>query len=457
MKSNLLIIDDDESLASFLVEMFKEDYDVASFSDPSLAIQYLRENNVDVVLTDMVMPKIGGMEILQIVKSEFFDVDVICMTAFSNVESAVEMMKKGAVDYIVKPFKPDELSLRLKNIFSKRKLIEDNVFLHKVVNTMYRPENMIGESASMREVYRLIEVFSQNDLPVLITGETGVGKELTAKALHFSGRRKGKRFVSINCSAIPENLLESELFGHMKGSFSGAGANKKGLFELAEGGTIFLDEIGDLPVSLQPKLLRTLQEREVRPLGGTHEIIVDARVICATNKDLTKMIQEKEFRVDLYYRINAATIHLSPLRERKEDIALYVSHFLGGKKRVHPKALRLLYQYSWPGNVRELKHIVERLMILTDGKVITPFDIPPLLLKFTPSFDCEQSYTDSKRKLVEEFDLKIITGALLKCYGNVTKAAKHVGLDRRNFQKLMRKCKITHDTFIENSKSDASN
>lgn len=452
-----MIIDDDESLSSFLGEMFKEDYDIANFSDPSVAIQYLRENHVDVVLTDMIMPKISGMEILQIVKSESFDVDVIVMTAFSNVENAVEMMKKGAVDYIVKPFKPDELSLRLKNIFSKRKLIEDNVFLHKVVDTLYRPENMIGESASMREVYRLIEVFSQNDLPVLITGETGVGKELTAKALHFSGKRKGKRFVSINCSAIPDNLLESELFGHMKGSFSGAGANKKGLFELAEGGTIFLDEIGDLPLSLQPKLLRTLQEREVRPLGGTHDIIVDVRVICATNKDLMKMIQEKEFRIDLYYRINAASIHLSPLRERKEDIALYVSHFFAGKKKVHPKALRLLYQYPWPGNVRELKHVVERLMILTDGKVITPFDIPPLLIKHPPSFDCEQSYTDSKRKLVDEFDLKIITGALLKCYGNVTKAAKEVGLDRRNFQKLMRKCKITHDSFIENRKSDASN
>jgi len=438
-----------------LSEYFKDHYDVATFNDPVEALRYLRGNQVDVILTDVIMPNIDGIKILQMVKEESFDTDVIMMTAFANVENAVEAMKNGAYDYIVKPFKMSELSLRLKKVFEKRKLFGDNIALQKIVEAEYRPENMIGESEEMKKVFHLIDVFSKTDISVLITGESGTGKELVAKDLHFSGSRKKNRFISVNCSAIPENLLESELFGFVRGTFTGAGTSKTGLFEHANGGTIFLDEIGDMPLSLQPKLLRVLEEKKIRKLGGTSEITIDIRLLCATNKDLATLINEGRFREDLYYRINIASVHLPALREHKSDIPLYVSHFLKGRKKIHPVALRLLSRYSWPGNIRELKSLIEQLVIMLDTDVITPNDLPNEIITLSYLLDeGDQSYNDAKKKLLDNFNREIVSHTLVKCHGNVTKAAKELRIDRGNFQKLMRKYKIISKEFKENSEQN---
>lgn len=448
MKGKLLIIDDDAVFCAMLTRHFEGEYAVRGFTDPEEAVSYFRKNVLDVVLTDLNMPKMNGIEVLKIVKSESFNTDVVIMTAFGKVDSAVEAMKKGAYDYITKPFTTDELSMLLGNIFEKRRLFEENINLKKVVDTTYRPENITGESDEMKGVYRFIERATSSDATVLITGESGTGKELVARALHFSSARKERRFVSINCSAIPETLLEAELFGFVKGTFSGAGKDKTGLFEYAEGGTLFLDEIADAPPGVQAKLLRVLQEHTVRPIGGTSEIPVDVRVICATNRDLRKMIGENKFREDLYYRINVVSVHLPPLRERENDIPLLIIRFLGGRKKIDPKVIHILSHHQWPGNVRELKNLIEKLVILCDADTILPADLPPEMLRL-PSFmdDGGLSYNDAKRKMVDEFNTTIVKRALLNNNGNVTKAAEGLQLDRANFQRLMRKYGITSGEY----------
>ncbi|MBI5099715.1 MAG: sigma-54-dependent Fis family transcriptional regulator [Nitrospirae bacterium] len=450
MREKLLIIDDDRVFCELLKRHFEEEYAVTAFTDPEDAVKHIRGNSVDVILTDLSMPKIDGLEILKIAKSETFNTDVIIMTAYARVDTAVEAMKKGAYDYIIKPFSLDELSLQLKNLFEKRGLLKENVSLRKFVETTYRPQNMIGESKEMKEVYRFVEQVSPTDATVLITGESGTGKELIARAIHFSGNRKDRSLVSINCTAIPETLLESELFGYTKGAFTGAGKDRDGLFVHAEGGTIFLDEIVDASLPIQAKLLRTLQEHTIRPLGGNKEIPVDARVICATNRDINQMILENKFRADLYHRINVISVHIPPLRERSGDIPLLVKHFLKGMKKIHPRAVEMLSRCNWPGNVRELKNLVERLVVFSDADTIMPNDIPlsetgmPYLTE-----DDKFSYNEAKRKITDEFNRAIINKALLKHNGNVTKAAEVLKLDRANFQRLMRKYGISSREFKE--------
>jgi DNA-binding NtrC family response regulator len=407
------------------------------------------------VLTDLSMPKVDGLGVLRTVKAGSPDTDVIMMTAYAKVETAVEAMKQGAYDYIVKPFTTEELALHLKNLFEKRRLLEDNINLRKFIETAYRPENIIGESGPMQEVYRFIERVSRTDVTVLITGESGTGKELVAKALHVAGKRKGRRFVSVNCTAIPETLLESELFGHTKGAFSGAATGRKGLFEYAEGGTIFLDEIADAPLSVQAKLLRVLQEHKIRPVGGSSEIPVDVRVLCATNRDIGQLINENRFREDLYYRINVVSVHLPPLRDRSGDVPLLLNHFLAGRKKIHSRAVSILSRYGFPGNVRELRNISERLVTLTDADTIMPDDMPPEILRKVYFLDDEGlAYNEAKRKIIDEFNRAIISSALLKYNGNVTKAAEELRLDRANFQRLMRRCGISADEFREKNQAD---
>jgi two-component system NtrC family response regulator len=448
LKGKLLIIDDDQVFCRMLTKHFGEEYAAAGFSDPSQGIVYFRENRVDVVLTDLSMPGMDGMEVLRLVKSESPDTGVIIMTAYGKVETAVEAMKKGAYDYIIKPFATDELDLLLKNLFEKRRLIEENADLRRFVETTYRPGNIIGESEEMKEVYRFIERVSQTDATVLVTGESGTGKELVARAIHFSGKRKGQRLVTVNCSAIPETLLEAELFGHEKGAFTGAVGSRKGFFEYADGGTILLDEIADTQPAIQAKLLRVLQERSFTPLGGNRETPVDVRIIAATNRNLGELIRQNKFRADLYYRINVLTIHLPPLRERKGDIPLLVRHFLAGKKKIHPAALSMLSHYGWPGNVRELKNLIERMVTFTDSDTITQDDLPPEIQKMACLLDDGvQSYGDAKKRITDEFNRAIISRALLNNEGNVTKAAEELRLDRANFQRLMRKYEIASAEF----------
>ena len=451
MKGKLLIVDDDRVFCTMLARHFEVEYAVTAFSDPEDAVIYCRANPLEVVLTDLSMPKMDGLEILDAVKTESPETDVIVMTAYAKVDTAIQAMKKGAYDYIVKPFSMDELSLHLKNLFEKRRLFDENLILKKLVETKYRPENIMGESEEMKEVYRFIERVSQTDVSVLITGESGTGKELVARALHFSGKRKARRFVSINCSAIPENLLESELFGVVKGSFTGAVADRKGLFEYAEGGTIFLDEIADAPLSIQAKLLRVLQEHTIRPIGGAAETSVDVRVICATNRDIRERIKLEEFREDLFYRINVVSVHLPPLRVRKGDVPLLISRFLDGRKKMHPKCVTILSQYTYPGNVRELKNIIERLVTLIDADMIMPEDLPHEVLKMVCIVDAEYLvYNEAKEKVLNDFNRAIITRSLLKHDGNVSRAAADLKLDRANLQRLMRRYQVSSRQFREN-------
>jgi two-component system, NtrC family, response regulator len=458
LKGKLLILDDDKIFCDLLRRQLEGEYSVAAFYEPENAVSYLISQNVDVVLTDLSMPGMDGLEMLRIVKSGYFDTDVIIMTAFGNVDTAVQAMKNGAYDYIIKPFSPDEISLQLRNLFEKRKLSEDNLNLRKFVDTIYRPENIIGESEAMKDVYRLIERVSRTDATVLITGESGTGKELVARAIHFSGSRKKGRLVSLNCSAIPETLLEAELFGYEKGAFTGAAGQKKGLFEYADGGTIFLDEISDATASVQAKLLRVLQESNFMPLGGTKEINVDVRVICATNRDLRAMIQENKFREDLFYRINVLTIHLPPLRDREEDVSILIRHFLAGRKRMHPATVAMLSNYSWPGNIRELKNLMERLATFTDADTINIEDLPPEILKLPCLLENQKlSYNEAKKNFIAEFNRTIINKSLQKYNGNVTKAAECLKLDRANFQRLMRKYRISSREFKDTDDPDTSN
>lgn len=448
MKGKLLIIDDDKVFCALLKKRFSAEYEVSAFTDPEEAVRNFRERGADVVLTDLHMPKVSGLEMLRIVKAEPVDTDVIVMTAYSSADTAVQAMKDGAYDYIIKPFDTDELSLQLKNLFEKRRLSEENLSLRKIVETTYRPENIIGESAVMKEVYRTMEILAGTDATVLITGKSGTGKELVARALHFSGRRKEKRFVSVNCTALPETLLESELFGHVKGAFTGAVQDKAGLFEHADGGTIFLDEIADAPLTIQAKLLRVLQDRIVRPVGGTREIEVDVRVVCATNRDMREMIEENRFREDLYYRINVFSVHLPPLRERKEDIPLLIRHFLKGRKQIHPSVVAILSTYGWPGNARELQNMIERLVTFATGDVITTEDLPHELQGLSGMIEeMDLSYNDAKRKILDEFNRAILNRTLVKHEGNVSRAAEELKLDRANLQRLMRKYHISSREF----------
>ena len=448
VKGKLVIIDDDAVFCRLLTRQFEEEYSVTGFTDPEDAVRHIGENSVDVVLTDLNMPKIDGLGILKEVKSGSFDTDVIVMTAYAKVESAVEAMKKGAYDYIIKPFTMDELSLQLKKLFEKRRLSEENIHLKKLIDVTYRPENMVGESEAMKDVYRVIERVALSDATVLVTGETGTGKELVAKAVHFSGRRKEKRFVSINSSTIPVTLLESELFGYTRGAFSGASSSKQGLFEYADGGTIFLDEIADMPFTMQAKLLRVLQGHAFMPIGSNKEVAVDVRIVAATNRDLTELIGQNKFRADLYYRINVLAVHLPPLRERKDDIPLLIKRFLKGKKKIHSAALSMLSRYYWPGNVRELKNLIERLTTFADADMILPDDLPPEIHKMASiDDDVGKSYAEMKRKLVHGFDRAVINKYLVKNNGNISRAAEELKLDRANFQRLMRRYQITSGEF----------
>jgi DNA-binding NtrC family response regulator len=447
LKGKLLIIDDEKVFCGLLERYFKEVYEVTAFTDSVEAARYIRGNETDVVLTDLSMPEIGGMEILNLVKAEADNTDIIIMTAYAKIDTAVEAMKKGAYDFIVKPFTTEELSLLLKNVFKKRKLSEENVNLRAVIDSTFRPENIIGESEEMKKVYQLIERVSKTDFSVLITGESGTGKELAAKALHLSSRRKEDKFVSINCSAIPETLLESELFGFVKGAFTGADKVRKGLFEYADGGTIFLDEIADAPLAIQAKLLRVLDEKKMRPLGSDREISVDVRVICATNRDLENMIRERTFREDLYFRINVVRLHLPPLLQRREDIPLLAVHFLRGRKKMHHKAFTILDGYGWPGNVRELKNLMDRLVVFTKADTIMPEDLSSEILIPSSPEDSGMSYNEAKRKITDEFNRTIINKYLLKHDGNVTMAAKELGMYGTNLQRLMKKYQISSKDF----------
>lgn len=386
----VLIIDDDRDVRDVLKGLFEsEGIDVAAVVDGETGMEMLSEQTFDLFITDLVMPGIGGIDILnKIANTPNASTPCIVITAFGTVETAVEAMKLGAFDYITKPFRLDEMLIVAKRAVEVAKLRDENVKLKKELKSKYHFPGIIGSSAEMQKVYALIEKIADTDSTVLITGESGTGKELIARTIHYNSARSRNNFVPINCAAIPKDLLESELFGHEKGAFTGAVNMRIGRFELGNGGTLFLDEIGELDPSMQVKILRVLQEREFERVGGTKTIKVDVRILAATNKDLESETKEGRFREDLYYRLNVIPLHLPPLRDRREDIPLLIDHFLNkyAKRRETPlpvitqEAMDIIMVYEWKGNVRELENLIERLFTLKAGEVVTPDDLPDRFL-----------------------------------------------------------------------------
>jgi two-component system response regulator PilR (NtrC family) len=389
----VLVVDDEQSLRDMLRIVLRRDgYDVLVAGDGRTAIELLKRERVDLLLSDIRMADVGGVEVLKAAKELNRDIVAFMMTAFASTETAVEAMRLGAVDYFSKPFSMEELRLKIRQHLESSRLRQENVLLKRALNTRHEFSNIIGRSDAMLGVFRMIETIARTGSTVLVTGESGTGKEMVARAIHFNSPRKDHPFVALNCGAVPDTLLESELFGHMRGAFTGADTNKKGLLEVAEKGTIFLDEIGEMNVTMQVKLLRVLQERRYRRLGGTEESQADIRVVAATNQDLARMVAEGKYREDLYYRINVIPMHLPPLRERREDVAPLAEHFLEkhaaraskAVRSISQEAIDLLTAYRWPGNVRELENVIERCVALEQTPVVLAETLPAYIRERAP-------------------------------------------------------------------------
>lgn len=440
-KKRLLIVDDEENLRHMLSELLKgEGYAVTTAPNGEEGLQRLEQAEFDAVLCDVRMPVVDGLAFLREARSRNVPSAIIMMSAYSSVDLAVEAMKRGATDYVSKPFKVDEILLKLQRAQEQKRLQQENIQLRKTLREEHCFANILAQSERMKALFDTVERVAGYKTTVLIMGESGTGKELLAKAIHFNSPRAERPFVAINCGAIPENLLESELFGHRKGAFTDAVRTKKGLFEEAHEGTLFLDEIGELPLSLQVKLLRTLQEEEIRRVGDNQTLKVDVRIVAATVHDLAHKVQQGTFRSDLYYRLNVLTLQVPPLRERKDDIALLVEHFLrkfneklGTKvESIAPEAYQLLLAYAWPGNVRELENVVERAIILSTRDLILPEALTPEVREFRGAPSLPQSPEDlSLKKANRLLEQDLIARALKAAEGNHTKAAKILEISHR--------------------------
>ncbi|MGQ9570011.1 MAG: sigma-54-dependent transcriptional regulator [Thermodesulfovibrionales bacterium] len=446
-RGKILIIEDENSMREVLKILLEgENYEVITASDGIEGLSNIEKDIFDLVITDIKMPGADGFEVLRKVKNISPETIVIMITAFGTTEAAIEAMKLGAYDYINKHFKIDEIRLIFKKAIENKKLSEEVSLLRDKVKIIYRLENIIGQSSKMQELFRLIPKVAQSNSNVLIIGESGSGKELFAMAIHNLSNRKDKNFVAINCSAFPEGLLESELFGHMRGSFTGAMQNKQGLFEIADNGSLFLDEIGEMPITLQAKLLRVLENGTFRRVGGTTDIKVDVRVISATNKDIKEEIASGRFREDLYYRLNVVPIYIPPLRERKEDIPLLVEHFLnkvsGQPKKVTPEAMKILIDYPWKGNVRELENIIERVALITEKEIITPADLPNEIIGYAEEVKEIPELTEKGINLddiITDIEKKYLLKALEKSGGVKKEAAKLLNISFRSFRHRLSK------------------
>jgi two-component system, NtrC family, response regulator len=449
----ILIVDDEKNYLVVLDALLSsEGYEVITVDNSISAMEYVGNPDIDLVITDMKMPGISGMELLEEIKKLNFDLPVIVMTAYGTIEMAVDAMKKNAYDYITKPFRNEELKLTVKKALEKYRLVRENRLLSEALSDKYRFGNIIGKSKPMHEIYDLIGKVSKSKASVLITGPSGTGKELIANAIHYNSPRKDRPFVSINCGALTETLLESELFGHEKGSFTGAIAMKKGRFELSDGGTLFLDEVGEMPPPLQVKLLRVLQEMEFERVGGTKTIKVDVRILSASNRDIKDDVAKGLFREDLFYRLNVIHIEVPALKDRGEDIRMLVDHFINKyrdneNKRIElsPEAWKILFNYSWPGNIRELENVIERAVVLNSTGVIGPEDLPVYLSDRKEELDID-SFIPASAPLqltLEQIEKKIILRSLAKC-GNVqSHAADMIGISKNLFQHKMRKYNIS--------------
>ena len=460
-KPRILIVDDEPSMRDMLRIVLRRDgYDVVVADNGREAIAILEREQVDLLLSDIRMTDLSGVDVLRAAKQVNRDLIAFMMTAFASTETAVEAMRLGAVDYFTKPFSMDELRLKVRQHMEASRLKAENVLLKRALNTSYSFSKIIGRSEPMLAVFKLIETIAKANSTVLITGESGTGKDLVARAVHFNSMRRDQPFVALNCGAVPETLLESELFGHVRGAFTGADQNKKGLLEAADRGTIFLDEIGEMNPAMQVKLLRVLQERRFRRLGGTEEVRADVRVIAATNQDLPRLVSEGRFREDLFYRINVILLHLPPLRDRAEDIPLLAEHFLTkfagnmGKpiRSISHEAQELLWAYRWPGNVRELENAIERAVAVEQTPILLPESLPPHVgpsrdAELVPGEREEQSFSEFPA-LHDGFDLEArgedfyrhyISLALERTGGVQTRAAELLGMSFRSFRYYAKK------------------
>ncbi len=424
-----------------------EGYDVTAANDGAEGISLIEKDIYDLIITDIKMPGATGFEVLNKSKEVSPETLVIMITAFGTLESGVEAMKLGAYDYIHKPFKIDEIRLIVRNALDRRRLSTEVALLReKVRSTAIEIENIIGKSASMQRLLKMVPRVAASNSNALITGESGTGKELVAQALHNLSPRSDRAFVAINCASIPEGLLESELFGHMKGSFTGAHQNKQGLFEVAEDGSLFLDEIGDMPMNLQSKLLRAIEHGSFRRVGGTKDITCNIRIIAATNKNLKDEVSTGGFREDLFYRLNVIPLLVPPLRERKDDIPLLVDHFIrkfsDSKRQFSGSAMKMLMDYDWTGNVRELENIVGRILLLSDQDIITDADIPPEITRH-PAVEMSLAPDLSEGVDLEgelaDFERRYLNAALKASGGNKTEAARLLGLKFRSFRHKLSK------------------
>jgi len=408
-------------------------------------LKILSQENISLVISDIKMPQMNGIEFLRQMRAKGYEIPVIIITAYGSFDSAVEALRLGAYDYITKPFEPETVVHTVKRALEHKKLSQENIYLKEELQRKSGFEELVGNSVRMQDVYALIEKVADSKVPVLLRGESGTGKELVARAIHKRSARKDKNFVIINCGALPETLLESEIFGHEKGAFTGADKKKLGIFEVGNEGTIFLDEIGDLSPSVQMKLLRFLQSEEFVRVGGTASVKVDVRIISATNKNLEKLIEEKKFRDDLYYRINTVSINIPPLRDRKEDVPLLINHFLKKYskednvplKEISDETVRIFCEYSWRGNVRELENLIRALLVLSKGSKISTQDLPPVVRQTEKYISDEISLGEAEnfsfKQIREKAEKEYLINTLRKAGGNISKASKLAGVSRRHF------------------------
>jgi two-component system response regulator PilR (NtrC family) len=444
IKGRILVVDDEKSMREILEIFLKnEGYHVSVAMNGESAVEALKSDIFDLIISDMKMPKMGGLELLKNVKESSPDTIFVVMTAFGTTKSAVEAMKLGAYDYIQKPFQMDDIRLVVKNALEKKKLQKDVSILK---NQLKIPsiENIIGASSVMQDLFNIITKSASSSANVLIIGESGTGKELVAKAVHNMSERKDNHFVAVNCAAIPEGLLESELFGYMKGAFTGASSNKQGLFELANDGTLFLDEIGEMPHSLQAKLLRVLEGGTFRRVGGVSDITVDVRLVAATNKNLSDLIENGQFREDLYFRLNVLSLKIPPVRDRRDDIPLLVNHFLekyaGENKTFSRDAMTMLQNYRWKGNVRELENIIERVLLLSEGDIMDVESLPEEIRSGPSTEKVSISYGGiDMEAIMSDMEKAYLLKALEKTNGVKTEAARLLNLTFRSFRHKLKK------------------
>ncbi|HTG02335.1 MAG TPA: sigma-54 dependent transcriptional regulator [Nitrospirota bacterium] len=447
-KTNILVVDDEKDICMALnILLSKEGYSVKEAYNGEEAVARMQQETFDIIMTDIRMEKMDGFEVMKQAQKISPESSVIMMTAFASVGSAVEAMRAGAADYITKPFINDEIRLTIKRLLQNRSLQMENQILRQELSQRRDAfDSIIGNSEPMQKVFSVMEKVIPNKSNILITGESGTGKGLVAQSIHQAGPRKDKPFISINCGAIPENLLESELFGHKKGAFTSANEDKKGLITMADSGTLFLDEIGELPQNLQVKLLHVIQTKELTPVGDTRVLTVDVRIIAATNADLLQRVKENRFREDLFYRLNVIEICMPALRERKDDIPLLIKHYLGvvgkesGKtiKDIDYEAMQAMLAYDWPGNIRELRNTIERAVVLADSETITIHDLPD---KFR-TLDVEGISTSSLKQALDHFEREYIRRTLAESKGNKEAAATKLGVDLATLYRKLKKLRI---------------